>query len=45
MNLRPKLNAAKINIELYEDRVRIAPSVYNTMSDVEYLINALRKNS
>ncbi len=45
IDLRPKLNAAKINIELYEDRVRIAPSVYNTISDVERLIDALRKKS
>ncbi len=45
MDLLPKLNAAKINVELYEDRVRIAPSVYNTMSDVERLITALNEKS
>ena len=34
----PVVDAAKINIELYEDRVRIAPSVYNTMSDVARMV-------
>ena len=45
MSLRPKLNAARVNMDLYEDRVPIAPSVYNSMSDVERLLEALRQKS
>jgi selenocysteine lyase/cysteine desulfurase len=39
--LRARLVAAKVNIELYEDRVRVSPSLYNTMGDVEKLLEAL----
>ena len=38
-------NAVKINVEFYKDRVRIAPSVYNTISDVERLLEALSRKS
>lgn len=41
LELRARLVAAKVNIELYEDRVRVSPSVYNTMGDVEKLLEAL----
>lgn len=39
--LRERLVAAKVNIELYEDRVRVSPAVYNTLADVEKLLEAL----
>ncbi|MEJ1935550.1 aminotransferase class V-fold PLP-dependent enzyme, partial [Nostoc sp. NIES-2111] len=39
--LRERLVSAKVNIELYEDRVRVSPSVYNTLADVEQLLAAL----
>lgn len=39
--LRDRLLAAKVNIELYEDRVRVSPSMYNTLEDVEKLLEAL----
>jgi selenocysteine lyase/cysteine desulfurase len=39
--LHGKLEAAGINIQLYKNRLRISPSVYNTMGDIEQLIKAL----
>ncbi|WP_295713649.1 aminotransferase class V-fold PLP-dependent enzyme [Mucilaginibacter sp.] len=39
--LHQKLATAGINIQLYENRFRISPSVYNTMSDIDHLINVL----
>jgi selenocysteine lyase/cysteine desulfurase len=39
--LLPKLRAANVNIEVYEHRVRIAPSIYNDMTDVDRLLEAL----
>jgi len=39
--LKPKLDAAGINIQLYQNRVRISPSVYNDMEDITRLIKAL----
>lgn len=39
--LKPKLEAAKVNISVYEHRIRIAPSVYNDMTDIERLIQAV----
>jgi selenocysteine lyase/cysteine desulfurase len=36
-----KLATAGINIQLYENRFRISPSVYNTMSDIDLLIDVL----
>lgn len=40
--LKPKLDAAGVEITLYENRIRISPSVYNDMSDAERLIEALK---
>lgn len=40
-SLRPRLLRAKVNIELYDDRVRVSPSIYNTMADVDKLLEAL----
>jgi len=39
--LSGKLSAAGINIQLYENRFRISPSVYNTMDDISRLIEVL----
>jgi selenocysteine lyase/cysteine desulfurase len=41
--LDQKLIKAKINIQLYENRIRISPSIYNSVSDIEKLINVLSK--
>jgi selenocysteine lyase/cysteine desulfurase len=40
-SLLPKMRAANVNIEVYEHRVRIAPSIYNDMKDVDRLLEAL----
>lgn len=39
--LKPKLDAAGINISLYQNRIRISPSVYNDLDDIQRLIKAL----
>jgi selenocysteine lyase/cysteine desulfurase len=39
--LKPRLDAAQINIQLYENRLRISPSFYNDMDDIEKLLRAL----
>jgi selenocysteine lyase/cysteine desulfurase len=39
--LRAKLSAAVIEIQLYENRFRISPSVYNTIDDIDRLIEVL----
>ncbi|HUR65111.1 MAG TPA: aminotransferase class V-fold PLP-dependent enzyme [Chitinophagaceae bacterium] len=39
--LKPKIDAAGINIQLYKNRIRISPSVYNDMDDINKLIKAL----
>lgn len=39
--LKPKMDAAGINIQLYKNRIRISPSVYNDMDDINKLIKAL----
>jgi hypothetical protein len=36
-----RLQAEHIQISVYENRIRISPSVYNTMDDVEHLLKAL----
>lgn len=41
LGLKDKLIRAGVNIELYEDRVRVSPSIYNTMADVERLLEGL----
>lgn len=40
--LGKRLADAGINIQLYQNRLRISPSVYNTMDDIEHLIEVLR---
>ena len=42
--LAPGLKDAGINIQLYENRIRISPSVYNSADDIEKLIDVLSKN-
>jgi selenocysteine lyase/cysteine desulfurase len=39
--LRPRLTEANINIQLYPNRFRISPSVYNTPEDIDRLIGVL----
>jgi len=39
--LRPRLQAAGVNIQVYENRFRVSPSIYNTMDDVERLIEVV----
>ncbi len=39
--LKPRLEAAGINIQLYQNRVRISPSIYNDIDDIQKLIKAL----
>jgi selenocysteine lyase/cysteine desulfurase len=41
-NLGPALQAAGIKIQLYPNRLRISPSVFNTMEEIEQLIAVLR---
>jgi selenocysteine lyase/cysteine desulfurase len=43
IKLASKLRKAGINIQLYDNRIRISPSVYNSDSDIEKLINVLSK--
>lgn len=39
--LRPRLERAGIAISLYRHRIRISPSVFNSMDDIEQLIDVL----
>lgn len=41
--LSPKLQAAGINIQVYHNRFRVSPSVYNTMKDIDLLIDVLSR--
>ncbi len=41
--LKQKLAAADINIQLYENRIRVSPSFFNDMDDVNKLIQVLSK--
>lgn len=41
-SLAPALEAAGIKIQLYPNRLRISPSVFNTMEEIEQLIAVLR---
>lgn len=38
---QPIIDAAGINIQLYKNRMRVSPSVYNDMDDIHKLIKAL----
>lgn len=40
--LGPKLTAAGVTISVYENRIRISPSFFNTPADVERLVGALK---
>jgi selenocysteine lyase/cysteine desulfurase len=35
------LTTAKIKVQLYRNRVRISPSVYNDMADIEQLLRVV----
>ncbi len=39
--LKPRLDAARVNISVYPHRIRISPSVYNDMTDIDKLIQAV----
>jgi selenocysteine lyase/cysteine desulfurase len=39
--LGPRLAEARINIQLYDNRFRISPSIYNTPEDIERVIGVL----
>jgi selenocysteine lyase/cysteine desulfurase len=39
--LKPRLTEAKINIQLYPNRFRVSPSVYNTPEEIDRLIGVL----
>jgi selenocysteine lyase/cysteine desulfurase len=39
--LSPRLKEAKINIQVYANRFRISPSVYNTFADIDLLTGVL----
>lgn len=41
--LKPKLDAADINISVYDNMIRISPSFYNDMNDIEKLLDVLKK--
>ncbi|HLK29366.1 MAG TPA: aminotransferase class V-fold PLP-dependent enzyme [Puia sp.] len=40
--LKPKLDAADINISVYDNMIRISPSLYNDMNDIDKLIDILK---
>lgn len=40
--LKPKLEAADVNISVYDNMIRISPSFYNDMSDIEKLLSVLK---
>ncbi len=35
------LKAAKIKVSIYEHRIRVSPSIYNTLDDIDHLIEVL----
>ena len=43
--LGPALTAAKIKVQLYRNRIRISPSVYNDMADIEQLLRVIASGS
>ena len=40
--LKQKITDAKINIQLYENRLRVSPSIYNSMEEIEMLVKVLK---
>lgn len=36
-----RLKAARVSVSLYGDRMRISPSIFNDMADIEHLPEAL----
>ncbi len=42
--VRPALERAAITISVYENRVRIAPSVFNDMDEIDHLLAVLRSS-
>jgi selenocysteine lyase/cysteine desulfurase len=40
--LKPKLDAAELNISVYDNMIRISPSFYNDMADIDKLIGVLK---
>jgi selenocysteine lyase/cysteine desulfurase len=42
--LKPKLEKAGINISVYDHYIRISPSFYNDLQEVEFLIATLKKS-
>jgi selenocysteine lyase/cysteine desulfurase len=40
--LKPKLEAADISISVYDHMIRISPSFYNDMDEIDHLINVLK---
>lgn len=41
--IKPLLDEADINIQVYENYIRISPSFYNDMNDVDKLVEVLRR--
>jgi len=41
--LKPTLDKAGINIQVYDNYIRISPSFYNDMNEIEHLISVLKK--
>jgi selenocysteine lyase/cysteine desulfurase len=42
--LKPRLEKAGINISVYDNYIRISPSFYNDLNEVEYLITTFKKS-
>jgi len=42
--LKPKLDAADVNISVYDNFIRISPSIYNDMEDTERLLHVLKSS-
>jgi selenocysteine lyase/cysteine desulfurase len=42
--IKPILDQADVNIQVYEHYIRISPSFYNDMNDVDKLVEVLRRN-
>ena len=41
--LKPRVDKAGINIQVYDNYIRISPSFYNDMNEIEHLISVLKK--